>query len=103
MPKRTEYFIPSKKEVLEHTFKIYFYSRSLNSNLAGIKHCLNELERKFTVIARSETWLDDEQIDAIGIEGYEFFSVHRTQSKGGGLHYSLIKCINVKLSVISHL
>jgi len=76
---------------------IHFNSRSLNSNLAGIKHCLNELERKFTVIAISETWLDDEQIDAIGIEGYEMFSVHRTQSKGGGAALFIDKMYKCKV------
>jgi len=76
---------------------IHFNSRSLNSNLAGIKHCLNELERKFTVIAISETWLDDEQIDAIEIEGYEMFSVHRTQSKGGGAALFIDKMYKCKV------
>lgn len=80
---------------------IHFNSRSLNSNLAEIKHCLKELERKFTVIAISETWLDEEHIDTTEIEGYEMFYINRTQSKGGGAALFIDK--KYKCKIVSYM
>lgn len=63
---------------------IHFNSRSLNSNVSKIKHCLRQMDRTFTVIAISETWLNEEQTNMVGIEGYEMFNINRNHSKGGG-------------------
>ncbi|KAL7382736.1 hypothetical protein ABVT39_027076 [Epinephelus coioides] len=64
---------------------IHFNSRSLNSNLSKIKHCLKQLKNKFTVIAISETWLSEEQTALVEIEGYEMYHMNRKQKKGGGV------------------
>ena len=64
---------------------IHFNSRSLNSNLSKIKHCLRQLDKKFTIIAITETWLSKETSNMVDIEGYEMFFLNRTQSKGGGV------------------
>ena len=59
---------------------IHFNSRSLNSNLSKFKHCLNQLNRQFTAIAISETWLTEEQTAMVDIEGYEMLSYTSTKT-----------------------
>ena len=61
---------------------IHFNSRSLNSNFSKIKHCLSHMDKKFTAIAISETWLSEEQTDMVKIEGYDMFFYQQDSNKG---------------------
>lgn len=40
---------------------------------------------KFSIIAVSETWLDNDKISEVQIEGYELFTVNRQGKRGGGV------------------
>lgn len=50
-----------------------------------MKHCLKQLDKKFTVIAISETWLNEEQATMMHIEGYDMFFINGTQKRDGGV------------------
>uniref|UniRef100_A0A669C5X4 Reverse transcriptase domain-containing protein n=1 Tax=Oreochromis niloticus TaxID=8128 RepID=A0A669C5X4_ORENI len=80
---------------------IHFNSRSLYKNFSKITECLSKL-KKFNIIAISETWLDNEKVSEMGLEGYELFTMNRVNKKGGGvalyvdkvLKCSLIECMS---------
>lgn len=55
---------------------IHFNSRSLYTKLGKIKDYLSKF-RKFNVVAVSETWLDDEKVDDMKLDGYELFTTNR--------------------------
>lgn len=75
---------------------IHFNSRSLNSNLLKIKYCLRQLNKQFTAIAISETWLSLQETATADIEGYEMFYVSRTKRKGGGVALYINKNLRSK-------
>ncbi len=62
----------------------HFNSRSLYKNVSKIKEYLSKL-KKFDIIAISETWLDNEKVSDMGLEGYELFTMNRVNKKGGGV------------------
>uniref|UniRef100_A0A8C6LAH3 Reverse transcriptase domain-containing protein n=1 Tax=Nothobranchius furzeri TaxID=105023 RepID=A0A8C6LAH3_NOTFU len=64
---------------------IHFNCRSLNSNFVKIMQCLKQSNHPFTVIAISETWLQEGRISMFQIEGYNMFSTSRDCKKGGGV------------------
>lgn len=80
---------------------IHFSSRSLYKNFSKVTECLSKL-KKFNIIAISETWLDNEKVSEMGLEGYELFTMNRVNKKGGGvalyvdkvLKCSLIECMS---------
>ena len=51
---------------------IHFNSRSLNKNIGKIKKVL-EKNKKFSVIAVSETWLNDQNDQKVELVGYEMY------------------------------
>ncbi len=63
---------------------IHLNSRSLYKNFIHIKDYLRQFN-KFNVIAVSETWLDNEKIHEVEMEGYNLFTVNRVNKKGGGV------------------
>lgn len=63
---------------------IHFNSRSLYKNYEQIKDFLWQFN-KFNLIAVSETWLDDEKVQDVELEGYNLFMVNRVNKKGGGV------------------
>lgn len=63
---------------------IHFNSRSLYTKLGKIKDYLSKF-RKFNVVAVSETWLDDEKVDDMKLDGYELFTTNRVDRTGGGV------------------
>ncbi len=83
---------------------IHLNSRSLYKNVIHIKDYLCQFN-KFNVIAVSETWLDNEKIHEVEMEGYNLFTVNRVNKKGGGvalyvdtvLRCNLIKSMSVTL------
>ncbi len=78
---------------------IHFNSRSLISNLSKIKQCLRKIDNKFSVIAISETWLNEEHINMVRMEGYELIYMNRTHIKGGGVALYIdekYKCRSIK-------
>ena len=63
---------------------IHFNSRSLYTKLQQIKDYLCKF-KKIYVIAVSETWLDEEKVNDMKIEGYELFTTNRVGKTGGGV------------------
>ncbi len=83
---------------------IHLNSRSLYKNFIHIKDYLRQFN-KFNVIAVSETWLDNEKIHEVEMEGYNLFTVNRVNKKGGvaalyvdtALRCNLIKSMSVTI------
>ncbi len=82
---------------------IHLNSRSLNNNVIHIKDYLRQFN-KFNVIAVSETWLDNEKIHEVEMEGYNLFTVNRVNKKGRvalyvdtALRCNLIKSMSVTI------
>lgn len=52
---------------------IHFNSQSLKCKLSKINNFLSDLKRTFKVIAVTETWLKEMQVDSVQINGYNGF------------------------------
>lgn len=76
-----------KNEVdITQTFSlIHFNSRSMYANFTEIKDLLDTFERRFKVIALSETWLTEKKGFDFYLEGYELFYANRANRRGGGV------------------
>lgn len=77
---------------------IHFNSRSLYKNYDSIKEYLSQFN-KFSVIAMSETWLDEVKGSDVEIEGYQLFTVNRNRKKGGGVALFVDTNLRSKLEV----
>lgn len=80
---------------------MHINSRSLNRNLDKIKDYLCTFD-KFNVIAMSETWLDNDKVYGVELEGYEMFTINRIDKKGGEVAiyvHTALKCSMVKCMV----
>lgn len=75
---------------------IHFNSRSLCKNYSAIKEFLKSL-KKFTIIAISETWLDDGKVGNVGLEGYELYTTNRNNKKGRGVALYIDKSLRSKI------
>lgn len=73
----TEHFNP-KFSVL------HLNARSLIGNVDKFKFLLDRLQKPFSAIAVSETWLSDLSADQVNIPGYAFISNHSATKSGGG-------------------
>ena len=59
--------------------------RSLKKNFEPVKNFLNFLSVPISVLAVTETWLNDSLHDVFFIKGYNFFSKCRINKSGGGV------------------
>ena len=59
--------------------------RSARKNLGAFENYLNILKHEFTVIALTETWLNDNVCDLYGLSGYKVIGRHRVNRTGGGV------------------
>ena len=87
-----------KKARMEGISIVHFNSRSLNKNFGKIKKYLAKFN-KFSVIAVSETWLNDDKNVNVDLEGYELFTSNRTNKSGGGVALyvdSTLRCSRVQ-------
>uniref|UniRef100_A0A3B5QVU5 Reverse transcriptase domain-containing protein n=1 Tax=Xiphophorus maculatus TaxID=8083 RepID=A0A3B5QVU5_XIPMA len=64
---------------------IHLNSRSMNSNFSKITDYLKRLNGQFSIIAVSETWLNEENKNNFQINGYELHYVNRSSKRGGGV------------------
>lgn len=70
--------------------------RSLNRNFSAIHDYFRQFKNKFSVIAVSETWFNEDSNIDFGIHGYEMFSINRRNKKKVGLWpYMLILLLNI--------
>ena len=59
--------------------------RSVSNKFDALKNYLNSLNRKFTIIALTETWLNDNDYDNFKIPGYKSTKLFRQNKIGGGI------------------
>ena len=66
---------------------IHFNSRILNKNIDNITNYLKTLTHKFSIIAFSESWLNDSNTlpSLINIDGYNIAYYNRRDKRGGGV------------------
>lgn len=51
---------------------------------------INLVFNRLNVVAVSQTWLDDEKVDDMKLDGYELFTTNGVDRTGGGWPYILI-------------
>lgn len=73
---------------------IHFNSSSLYNNFSKINY-LQQLKRKFTIIAISEIWLSDGKDLQDGLEGCEMFWQSRGNKRGGGVALFVMSAFKV--------
>ena len=66
------------KQGIQQFALIHFNCRSLPSKCSKLKESISALDFKFDVIALSETWLKDNDLDNYNMEGYS--NVHMLTS-----------------------
>ena len=59
--------------------------RSIKANLGDFDNYMRMLNRDFSIIGVTETWLNDVTCDLYGMSGYELIEKHRTNKVGGGI------------------
>ena len=73
--------------ILQSFSLIHFNCRSLKKNFDSIDNLLHGCSSKFSVIALSETWMNDANGDCFSLyelPGYKAHNVNRQNKKGGG-------------------
>ncbi len=76
---------------------IHFNSRSLNCNISKIKDYFNQFKENFTIIAVSETWIKNEELDELQIEGYDLYNINKRNKKGGGVAFYINSSLRCKV------
>ena len=60
-------------------------ARSLVKNQDALAHLLANINHKFSVLAITETWVKESNVNDLTFEGYNFVSNHRANKIGGGV------------------
>ena len=60
-------------------------ARSLVKNQDALAHLLANINHKFSVLAITETWVKESNVNDLSFEGYNFVSNHRANKIGGGV------------------
>jgi exonuclease III len=68
--------------------------RSLSKNLEQLTIYLNSLNHRFTVIALSETWANENNQLTFSIPGYNSVMVNRTDGRGGGVALFILDTVS---------
>ena len=71
--------------------------RSVPHNFDKLRYYLDELDHKFSIIALSETWLNEYTKTTYNIIGYKHESVFRNNRMGGGVSLFITNTINYKV------
>ena len=81
-----------------NTFSIYHVNiRSLPRNICKLEYYLEEITRKFDIIAISESWLKDYNKSLYSLRGYNHESVIRESRTGGGVSLYISHKLNYTL------
>ena len=91
------------EEQFNDTFKpvnsfslIHFNCRSLYKNFPKINDCLQNLNHKFSAIALTETWINEERGDDFYLEGYQLYHSSRSKKIRGGAALFINSDLNCK-------
>ena len=76
---------------------LHLNARSLLKNLDQLNLILKNLNRAFSVLGVSETWLTNSTAELVNITGYNFVSNHRKSKIGGGVGIYLQNDIEYKI------
>ena len=71
-------------------------ARSISNKFSEFVAHLNELKGKFTFILITETWLNSSKDKAFELHGYKSISLHRENSRGGGIKIYYRSDLNVQ-------
>ena len=98
------YYTPAKfqeqsiNENSENFFSIFHLNiRSISNKFDMFKQLTSTLNKKFKVIGLTETWLNDDNANNFGLEGYKYIGVNRSNKKGGGVGIYATEKFNYKL------
>ena len=98
------YYTPAKfqeqsiNENSENFFSIFHLNiRSISNKFDMFKQLTSTLNKKFKVIGITETWLNDDNANNFGLEGYKYIGVNRSNKKGGGVGIYMTEKFNYKL------
>jgi hypothetical protein len=89
--------LTSDKQFDQSFSLLHINSRSLVGNFDNFQTLIASLNKPFSAIGFSETWLNDKTCDLVNIPGYDFISNHRTYKTGGGVRIYLQYCLQYKL------
>ncbi len=85
---------------------LHFNARSIGKNFDYIHNFITSLDRKFTVISISETWLKDSKCDLVEIDDYVLINAPRNNRRSGGsalyVHKSVDYCIREDLKLAAN-
>ena len=70
-----------KCKLLQHS--PFFYARSMSANFNKLKSVLSSFDFKFDVIAVTETWLSDDDLDSFHMDDYD--DIHTCRPNRGGV------------------
>ena len=59
-------------------------ARSLVKNQDALAHLLANINHKFSVLATTETWVKESNVNDLSFESYNFISNHIANKIGGG-------------------
>jgi hypothetical protein len=70
----------------------------MSANFSNVTDLLSVTNCKPSVVALTETWLDDHNQDLFHLDGYKFYNKNRSgMKKGGGVGIFIADQFNVKL------
>lgn len=84
----------SSKQTSTKFSVLHVNARSLLKNFENILLFIHSLNYKFSVIAISETWLDDFKQNLVHIDGYNLITKHRQDDRGGGVALYIDSCLH---------
>jgi exonuclease III len=71
--------------------------RSLANKFDAFKNVLNSLNRAFSIISLTETWLNDQTSENFNLNNYNFVCSNKANRKGGGVGFYISNNLNYKL------
>ena len=90
-------FNPYQEEVSMHNGREILDLRSIRNKFDALMNYLNSLDHKFSIIALTETWINNNDGDNFEIPGYNSTKLVRQNKIGGGISIFTRDDLNVKL------
>ena len=82
----------------KHIFNILHLNiRSLSCKIDELGEFLDEFEFTFDVVAISESWLSDDRMNEVLLDGYSYYGKNRKNKQGGGVGLFVSDKLNIKI------